>query len=73
MGSFLNRSRAQQSPAAYLTTLGGRESPDAAVSPFLSEGRVKHLKLGAFGFSADADAVFSSWSSAEICSLIIFY
>ena len=49
-------------------TLGGSESPDAAVPTFLSE-RVKQRKLGAFGFSPGgpllADAVFSSLLSTE--------
>ena len=46
----------------HLITLGGRESPEAAVSTFLRE-RVKQRKLGAFGFSPGA--VFSSWFSAD--------
>ena len=46
-------------------TLAGNESPDAAVSTFLSE-RVKQRKLGAFGFSPGAEPVFSSWLSAEV-------
>ena len=49
-------------------TLGGSESPDAAVPTFLSE-RVKQRKLGAFGLSPGgpllADAVFSSLLSTE--------
>lgn len=52
----------------HLITLAGSESPDAAVSTFLSE-RVKQRKLGAFGFSPGvpllAEPVFSSWFSDE--------
>ena len=53
----------------HLITLAGSESPDAAVSTFLSE-RVKQRKLGAFGFRPGAvpllaEPVFSSWFSDE--------